>query len=40
MCAGAGAAATVNAIVAQKHGKAVRDSFGADGDKLQHMSAG
>jgi hypothetical protein len=34
----AGAVPTVNAIVAQKHGRAVRDAFGADGAQLRGMS--
>jgi hypothetical protein len=33
-----GVVATVNAIVAQKHGRAVREAFGADGAQLQRMS--
>ena len=34
----AGAVPTVNAIVAQKHGRAVREAFGADGAQLRGMS--
>lgn len=37
--AGGPVTATVNAVVAQKHGRAVRDAFGADGARLRSMSA-
>lgn len=33
-----GSVPTVNAIVAQKHGRAVREAFGADGAQLLRMS--